>query len=401
MIDYDAIRKKAEEYAPDIYRFLRDIVAIRSFDGEEDACIQRIRQEMEKVGFDEVTVDPMGNLLGKIGHGKHLIAMDGHCDIVSFGDLSSWSFDPLKGMEDEECIGGRGSTDQKGGIACMVYAGEIIKELGLDGDYTLLVTVTVQEEDCDGLCWQYIIEQDGIRPEFAVLTEPSDGCIRNGQRGRIEIGITTKGVSCHGSMPDKGDNAVYKMAPIISSIQRLHMNMTDDGVLGKGSVTISQIYSQSPSRCAVADECTIALDRRLNSKEDTEFALGQIRSLPEVKAVDAKVFLFRYENPSYTGLKYPTDLFFPSWVIEKDAPPCKAVAEAYRRLLGKEPEISPWTFSTNGTAIMGRYGIPCVGYGPGRQAEAHSPNEKTWKKDLIDCCAVYAAIPLTYLEQQR
>jgi putative selenium metabolism hydrolase len=397
MASAQEIRAKAEEYGPDMFRFLRDIVAIRSFDGEEKACIARIAQEMKKLGFENVHTDGLGNLMGTVGHGSHLIAIDGHCDTVSFGDAAGWSFDPLTGMEDNECIGGRGSTDQKGGIVSMLYAGKLIQDLNLTGDYTLLCTASVQEENCDGLCWQYIIEQDKIRPEFAVLTEPSDGHIRNGQRGRMEIGISTKGVSCHGSIPDQGVNAVYKMAPIIDAVKRLHESMTDDGVLGKGSVTISQIFSESPSRCAVADGCTIALDRRLNSVESPDFALDQLRALPEVKAADAKVFLFRFDDPSYTGLHYPTDLFFPAWIIDKTSAPCAAMAQAFRAIRKEEPDISPWSFSTNGTAIMGRHGIPCVGFGPGHQALAHAPNEKTWKQELIDCCAVYAALPLAYL----
>ena len=393
----ELVKQKVNEYAPELYKFLRDIIAIRSFDREEDKVIERIAEEMKKLGYEDVHTDPLGNLMGKIGHGSHLIAMDGHCDTVTFGDLSSWTFDPLEGYEDEECIGGRGSTDQKGGLACAIYAGKIIQDLDLNGDFTLLVTASIQEEDCDGVNWQYIVEKDGIRPEFAVLTEPSDMRISNGQRGRMEIGITTRGKSCHGSIPDSGINAVYKMAPIIEAVKRLHSNMTDDGVLGKGSVTISEINSQSPSRCAVADQCTISLDRRLNSVETPEFALQQLRDLPEVKEADAEVFMYRFEGEFYTGKTYPVDLFFPTWVIEKDSAPCKAMADSFREILDREPGISPWTFSTNGVSIMGMYGIPCVGFGPGHQDQAHAPNEKTWKKELLDCCAVYAILPLNYL----
>ncbi len=186
-MDFEQILAHAEESKGELFSFLRDIVAIESFDGGEGAVIQRIRQEMEKVGFDRIEIDPMGNLLGYLGHGKHLIAMDAHIDTVTFGDRSNWTFDPFLGMEDEETIGGLGATDQKGGMASMIYAAKIIRELHLEDDYTLLVTGTVMEENGDGLCWQYIIEQDGVRPEFAVLTEPSDGCIRQGQRGRMEI----------------------------------------------------------------------------------------------------------------------------------------------------------------------------------------------------------------------
>lgn len=129
---------------------------------------------MEKVGFDKVEIDPMGNVLGYIYHGPRLVAMDAHIDTVGIGNIKNWDFDPYEGMETDELIGGRGTSDREGGMASMVYAGKIIKDLGLEDEYTLLVTGTVQEEDCDGLCWQYIIEQSGIRPEFVVSTEPTD-----------------------------------------------------------------------------------------------------------------------------------------------------------------------------------------------------------------------------------
>jgi len=138
----------------------------------------------------------MGNILGYIGKGKHLIAMDAHIDTVGVGNLSNWNYDPYEGYEDDDIIIGRGATDQEGGMASMVYAGKIIKDLNLEDDYTLLVTGTVQEEDCDGLCWQYIIEESRIRPDFVVSTEPTSCRIHRGQRGRMEIKVETTGISC-------------------------------------------------------------------------------------------------------------------------------------------------------------------------------------------------------------
>ena len=180
-----AILDSVQSHAREIFAFLRSLIAIESYDSHEKLVIARIREEMVKVGFDRTEIDPMGNLLGYIGNGSHLIAMDGHCDTVAYSDRNNWSFDPLSGMETDELIGGLGSSDQKGGIAAMVYAGLVLKELGLSDDFTLLVVASVQEEDYDGLCWKYIIEEDGIRPEFVVLTEPCDRKIRNGQRGRM------------------------------------------------------------------------------------------------------------------------------------------------------------------------------------------------------------------------
>ncbi|MBN2882439.1 MAG: YgeY family selenium metabolism-linked hydrolase, partial [Clostridia bacterium] len=358
-----------------------------------------IKEEMEKVGFDRVEIDPMGNILGYIGHGKHLIAMDAHIDTVGIGDRKLWDYDPYEGYEDDAVIIGRGGSDQEGGMASMVYAGKIIKDLDLLDDYTLLVTGTVQEEDCDGLCWQYIIEQDKIRPEFVVITEPTSLNIYRGHRGRMEIKVSTSGISCHGSAPERGDNAIYKMAPIISELKELHEVLMDNAFLGKGSLTVSEIFFSSPSRCAVADGCSISIDRRLTDGETWEYALEQIRNLESVKKAGAIVEMYDYDRPAYTGLVYPTKSYFPTWVLEEGHPACQTLVEAYRNLFDKEPLVDKWTFSTNAVSIMGRFGIPCVGFGPGHEDQAHAPNERTWKDELVKAAAMYAAIPSVYTKK--
>ena len=281
-------------------------------------------------------------------------------------------------------------------MASMVYAAKIIKDLKLEGDYTLVVTGTVQEEDCDGLCWQYLVKEKGLKPEFVVSTEPTDGGIYRGQRGRMEIRVEVKGVSAHGSAPERGDNAIFKMGKILGELEVLHTRLKDDAFLGKGSLTVSEIFFPSPSRCAVADGCAVSIDRRLTVGEDKELALSQIRDLPAVKAAKAEVTMYTYDRPSYTGLVYPTDCYFPSWVAAEDHAAVQAAAEAYVELFGAKPRIDKWTFSTNGVSIMGMFGIPCIGFGPGKEKEAHAPNEKTWKQDLVRCAALYAALPLVY-----
>ncbi len=396
-----AILEAAKQHEKAMTAFLRDMIRIPSESGDEEKVVLRIKEEMEKVGFDEVRIDKMGNVIGRIGQGKHLIAMDAHIDTVGIGDRDQWTFDPYEGFEDENRIGGRGASDQEGGMASMVYAGKIIKDLGLQDDYTLLVTGTVQEEDCDGLCWQYLIEEENIRPDFVVITEPTSCNIYRGHRGRMEMKVTTKGISCHGSAPERGDNAIYKMAPIIQDIEKLNERLHHDPFLGKGTITISEIFFSSPSRCAVADGCTISIDRRLTDGETYETAMDEIRALPSFKAANATVEMYDYEKPSYTGLVYPTKAFFPTWVLDHDHVVCESTVDAYRALFGAEPKVDKWTFSTNAVSIMGRHNIPCIGFGPGHEDQAHAPNEVTFKDELVKACAMYAAIPQHYLNHKR
>lgn len=400
-INFHQILERAHNYREDMSKFLRDMIRIPSESCEEKAVVLRIKGEMEKVGFDKVEIDKMGNILGYIGNGKHIIAMDAHIDTVGVGDINLWKYNPYEGYEDDKIILGRGGSDQEGGMASMVYAGKIIKDLGLENDYTLIITGTVQEEDCDGLCWQYIINEDNIRPEFVVITEPTSCNIYRGHRGRMEIKVTTHGLSCHGSAPERGDNAIYKMAPILNELKALHENLINNDFLGKGSLTVSEIFFTSPSRCAVADSCAISIDRRLTDGETYEYALEQIRRLPAVKDAKAEVEMYTYERPSYTGLVYPTDCYFPTWVIPEEHTICKTLVQCYENLFNKKPVVDKWTFSTNAVSIMGRYGIPCIGFGPGHEDEAHAPNEKTFKDELVQCAAMYSIIPFLYVENRK
>ena len=436
-MDFSKIKEAAQGYRADMTRFLRDLVAIPGESCGEKGHILRIKEEMEKVGFDEVVIDPMGNVLGYMGAGETLIGFDAHIDTVGVGNRDNWNFDPYEGYENDLAIGGRGTSDQMGGIVSAVYGAKIMKDLGLLNDkYRVLVTGTVQEEDCDGLCWEYIVKEDHVRPAFVVSTEPTDGGIYRGQRGRMEIRIDVKGVSCHGSAPERGDNAIYKMADILQDVRALNENdaaagteikglvkMLDEAYnpewkearfLGRGTVTVSEIFFTSPSRCAVADSCAVSLDRRMTAGETWESCLEEIRNLPAVKKYggDVKVSMYQYDRPSYTGCVYPIECYFPTWVIPEDHKVTRAMETAYKGLYGDSrvgvpaneamrkarPLTDKWTFSTNGVSIMGRNGIPCIGFGPGAEAQAHAPNEMTWKDDLVRCAAVYAALPTCYCE---
>ena len=432
-MDFKEIRTKAGNYEKEMTKFLRDLIAIPGESCEEKGVVERIAEEMKLLGFNKVEIDPQGNVLGYMGTGKTLIGFDAHIDTVGVGNRGNWNFDPYEGYETETEIGGRGTSDQLGGIVSAVYGAKIMKDLNLLNEkYTALVVGSVQEEDCDGLCWEYIIKEDGIRPEFVVSTEPTDGGIYRGQRGRMEIRVDVQGVSCHGSAPERGDNAIYKMAEILMNVRDLNENDASDdkeikglvkmldekynaewkeaNFLGKGTVTTSEIFFTSPSRCAVADSCSISLDRRMTAGETWESCLEEIRELPAVKKYNAKVSMYNYDRPSYTGLIYPIECYFPTWVIPEDHIVTKAMEEAYKGLYGNtrsgaanademrkaRPLTDKWTFSTNGVSIMGRNGIPVIGFGPGAEAQAHAPNEMTWKEDLVKCAAVYAALPTIY-----
>ncbi|MDI9366909.1 YgeY family selenium metabolism-linked hydrolase [Mesotoga sp.] len=385
---------KAESYREELTEFLRDLVSIKSFSAGEREVVQRIQKEMEKVGFDEVRIDGLGNILGRIGSGKNVIAMDAHIDTVEVGNEKLWKVDPFGGVVSDGVIYGRGASDQKAGMAAMVYGARIMKEEGLLGDFTLYVTGTVMEEDCDGLCWRYIIKEDGIIPDYVVITEPTNLNIYRGHRGRMELQVRTSGLSCHASAPERGINAIYKMSRIISEIERLNERLTDDPFLGKGTIAVTQIFFKSPSQNAVADECTIQIDRRLTAGETKETVIRELQEAVQMAGEEAEIVELFYERPSYTGTIYPVEKYFPTWVMEEDSEIVRKTVNTYREVFGEEPFVDKWTFSTNGIATAGVFSIPTIGFGPANEIFAHSPDDQCPVDHLVRAAAMYALLPL-------
>ena len=366
-MDFEAIKRAAEGYRADMSRFLRDMIAIPSESCEEKGVVMRIKQELEKLGYDRVEIDQLGNVIGWMGTGEKIIAIDSHIDTVGIGNRANWTNDPYEGYETDDIIYGRGGSDQEGGMASAAYGAKIMKDLGLIPEgYKIMVVGSVQEEDCDGMCWQSIVNEYFNGPEdarskieFVISTEPTDGGIYRGHRGRMEIRVDMHGVSCHGSAPERGDNAIHKMAEVLLNVRDLNENDAADDkeikglakmldpkynpehwedarFLGRGTCTTSQIFYTSPSRCAVADSCSISIDRRMTAGETYKSCLKEIEDLPACKkyAKDVKVSMYMYDRPSWNGHVYETECFFPTWINKESAPHVQALVDAHHALWG-------------------------------------------------------------------
>jgi putative selenium metabolism hydrolase len=384
----EQIYELAKKYQDYTAQNLSKLIQQKSLSTQEKGMAGALRDMMLEAGFDEARIDGLGNVIGRIGNGKKVIALDGHIDTVDLGNPENWHFDPLAGEIKDGFVHGRGSVDQKGGPAAFVTAGRILKEIGLQNDVTVYFTGTVMEEDCDGLCWKYIVEEDKIKPDVVVITEPTNLNIYRGHRGRMEIEVSFYGVSSHGSAPERGKNAIYMASHACLEIEKLNERLAKDEFLGRGSAALSQFISSSPSLCAVSDFAKIHIDRRLTWGEDKELALNQIREI--VKDYNAKVELLNYSEKGFTGNEYGMEKYYPTWKLEVNHPAVVTGVNSYKELFGKDPVVDKWTFSTNGVVINGIYGIPCIGFGPGNEVLAHAPDEKVPVSDLVTASAFYA-----------
>ncbi len=378
--------------------FLHDLIAVPSPSGGERLACELVMREMERLGFDEIVLDDMGNVAGRIGSGSRVIAFDAHVDTVGISNPSRWKVDPFRGVVTDGILYGRGASDQKGGLAAIVHGAALARRAGHLDDVTLWVTGTVSEEDCVGLAWQYLIKERGLEPEVVVIAMPSELEVCRGQRGRMEIRVDTRGVSAHGSQPSRGDNAIYSMAPIVMAISDQHRRLAaEHPLLGRGSIAVTGIRSRSASLTAIPDACTIDIDRRITIGETRETAIEQLEQLPEVRAAGATVELKRYAAPSWRGLVYPTDKFFPAWETPERSPAVTAALDTAGHVLGRQPKIHHSNFSSNGCATAGMFRIPTIGFGPGREMYSHSVNDQIELAQLVPAMAFYALFPQIYI----
>jgi len=395
----EQIIKKAEEYRDYTANNLSLMVKAKSYSSKEEDVCRLIVKLCQEAGFDEVRIDGLGSVIGRVGYGPKVIAFDAHIDTVEVGNMKNWTFDPFCGDVKDGLVYGRGTSDQKGGAASMITAGRILKELGYAGEYSVYFTFTVMEEDCDGMCWKYLIEEEKFKPDLVVSTEPTSCRLYRGHRGRMEIRVILRGISCHGSAPERGVSAAYKAAKAALAIEQLNKDLQpdDDKFLGKGTITVSQMDVKGPSQCAVADYAMIYCDRRLTWGEDAELAMNQVRDYVSKatgdKPEDIIVEMPNYEKLGWTNKEYSQELYFPTWKIPEDHYLVQAGIKGHEELFGKAPIVDKWTFSTNCVATTGRHKIPAIGFGPGDEAQAHAPNEITRVEDLVICSKFYALLP--------
>ncbi len=396
MIDTSFVNKvhqKTEQYQSDIIQFLREIVAIPSINSQIGLVGNRISAEMQKLHFDEIRFDKMGNIFGRIGNGKRTIVFDSHIDTVGIGDPSSWDWDPFIGKTEGEMFFARGTCDEKGSTPGMVYGLAIARDLGLLEGWTAYYFGNM-EEWCDGIAPNSFVEIDpGVRPDFVIIGEPTKMNVYRGHKGRIEFKITAKGKSAHAASNHLGINAIYLLLPVIEWVRNLEPHLGDDEFLGHGKITVSDMKVQTPSINAVPDEAVIFIDRRMTFGETKEEALQQIQSLiPEEYQEIITIEPLFYDEPSYTGFIFPVEKYFPAWALNENHPLVKAGLQT-RDLIGlPDAKAGKWDFSTNGIYWAGKAGIPSIGFGPGDEETAHTNLDSVNLHDVVKATEFYALI---------
>jgi putative selenium metabolism hydrolase len=388
------IQKRVAENHDTIIQFLREIVAIPSMESQIGPVGERVQEEMRKLGFDEVRFDKMGNTIGRIGNGPKILVYDSHIDTVGIGDPDEWEWDPFEGKIEDGRFFARGACDEKGSTPGMIYGLAIARDLGLLDGYTAYYFGNM-EEWCDGIAPNTFVEVDpAVKPDFVVIGEPTKMQVYRGHKGRVEMQVIAKGKSAHAASNHVGDNAIYKLLPVIAGIRDLEPELGDHDFLGHGKITVSDMHVQTPSINAVPDEAIIIVDRRVTFGEEVEPVIQQVRDLiPEKDRDKVTVEMLHYDEPSYTGFVFEVEKYFPAWAFEESHPFVAAGLKTHRAIGYPESPAGKWNFSTNGIYWAGKAGIPSIGFGPGEEETAHTVRDSVILEDVVKATEFYALLP--------
>lgn len=377
----------------EILTFFREIVAIPSMESDIEAVGKRVGEEMTKLGFDQVYVDKYGSIVGRIGDGEQIILFDSHLDTVGIGDPSQWEWDPFKGKVEDGMLYARGALDEKNSTPGMIYGMAMARDLGLLEGYTAYFLGNI-EEWCDGIGCQAFVEWEGITPDFVVIGEPTNMQVYRGHKGRLELEVVCKGKSAHAASNYMGDNAIYKMLPVIDAIDKMGPNLRTHEFLGQGRITVTRVQSVSPSDNAVPDECRIFIDRRVTFGDTKESVIAEIEAIiPPEHRDDFDIQELLYDEPSHTGAVFEYEKYFPAWALEEDDPFIIAGKATRKAIWAQDEPAGKWDFSTNGNYWRGKVGIPSLGFGPGNEIYAHAVNEHVPLEDVVEATKFYALLP--------
>lgn len=357
----------------------QELIRNKSYSGEEKNVAEAIKTVFEELGYDDYFIDEYGNIIGHIKgseEGKKIL-FDGHIDTVPVPDESKWTHNPYGGEIVDGKIYGRGTSDMKGQLSAMIVAAACFAEdIKKDFKGDIYVAGVVHEEIFEGIASRKISE--AVNPDYVVIGESSELNLKIGQRGRAEIVIETFGKPAHSANPEKGINAVYKMSKIIEKIQELETPMHP--VLGKGILVLTDIKSSPyPGASVVPDYCKATFDRRLLVGETKESILAPIKAFVEElmkgdSELKAEVSYAKATENCYTGSTISGERFFPGWLYEEKD---EFVQIAYEGLksAGLDPEITQYSFCTNGSHYAGEKGIRTIGFGPSKENLAHTIDE--------------------------
>ena len=374
---------------------LKRLIACPSLSGREQGVADILKGYLGENGFSTLETDRFGSLVAGVKGDRPGVRLlfDGHIDTVPADNAQDWATPPFEPVLKDGKLFGRGASDMKGADAAFaVAAAQYLRERGTDFAGELWFAGVVQEECFEGVCAREVAKR--VRPDLVIIGEASEGNLKLSQRGRAEIVLETFGVPCHSANPEKGVNAAAAMCSLINEILKLPPTK-DERMVGDGILVLTDIKSEPyPGASVVPHYCRATFDRRLLVGETRESVLSPIQAIIDRQkkldpTLNARVFYPMGSAVCSTGEKVEAERFFAPWWYAADERVLGVKAAMEER--GLKPEITGYSFCTNGSYYAGEAGIPTFGYGPSRENLAHTVDEHIALQDLFDAVDGYLA----------
>jgi succinyl-diaminopimelate desuccinylase len=367
------------------------------------ATLRGFGYAVEEIAPDDARAGhPRVNVVGRLdgARARPVLHFNGHVDVVPPGE--GWEGDPFSGLVADGKIWGRGSSDQKAGIAASIFAIEAIRRAGVRLQGSVEQSGTVDEESGGFAGVALLCERGRIaadRTDYVVITEPlgvDRVCL--GHRGVYWFEVTARGRTAHGSMPILGRNAADAMARFVSRVQRdLEPRLSSR----RTAVPVEPASARSPSinlnslhaGQSAEDEQTPLVPDRAVAVFDRRFILEE--SVGEVRAEIAALLDAQRAEDRGIGWDLRERMIVEPVATPREARVVGAFADAIQRVRGRPAAyiVSPGTYDQK--HVVNRGGVAeCVGYGPGILEMSHQPNEYVDIADLVDATKVMALATL-------
>jgi putative selenium metabolism hydrolase len=368
----ERLRVVADEWSPRMIDFAQRLVRTPSLSGDEGAAAALVADEMRTLGYDEVSVDRVGNVVGVLrgtGTGAS-VQFNGHLDVVSPGDPALWSRPPYEGVIEGDVLYGRGASDVKGAFAAQVYLVPVLRQAGIQPSGDVLVVGVVLEE-VGGFGSQTLAREQPTT--YAVLAEATNNQLRRGHRGRALVKVTFTGASVHASAPERGHNPHFAAARFLLRLESLAMAV--DPTFGRSSVAPTLVETDQVSGNVTPGTVSLFLDWRSIPEETPAWILDRLEPLlraveAETPGILATAAIVGRPVTTYTGVTAEMPAT-PGFQTALEDPLLTTAQRSLEAALGRPVEIGTWTFATDGGQLM-EQGIKTIGFAPGEERFAHT-----------------------------
>jgi len=369
----------------DVISLLRKLIKIESANpniegGTGEAEISNfIADHLETIGMEVYTqdvIDDRFNVIGILrgeGEGPSLM-LNGHTDTVG---TKGMTIDPFEPFLENDNIHGRGSCDMKGPLTGMITGVNVLARSGIKLKGDLLISAVVDEEyksrGTERLIQEYC-------SDAVIIGEPTDFKIGIAHKGFIWLEIEVRGKAAHGSVPEKGVDAIVNMAKIVSSLSILEKSYAKKkhDLLGTPNIHMSMIKGGS-DWSIIPDFCRLKLEKRTIPGE-TSTAADEINQILNKLSKEDPLF---NANVKQIFERQPME-------IASDEAVVKSLMLAFRKIRGTDTRLVGEPYWTDASIFVNNASIPTCIFGPGDISFAHSADELIKISDVVDSAKIYA-----------